>query len=126
VGEKVKLISKVKPMLSNRDAILIKRILAYGGKVDDSCLEPVNNCNIWDFRYLMISWNGDVSPCNLDVNMDLRLGNVYESSIHDLYTGDVAKKLREKTGCGKSLVPCEKCFDGNNWSFNERIDANDL
>lgn len=112
------------PCLGPDDRILMKRVLTYGGKTADP-LVLAHRCNVWDVRYLMIDWRGVVSPCNLDTNMDLALGNVLQDSIDALYHGPVANDLRRRTGCLKDLTPCRTCVDGNNWSNNETF-ANPL
>jgi MoaA/NifB/PqqE/SkfB family radical SAM enzyme len=112
------------PCLGPDDRILMKQVLTYGGKTDDALVEA-HRCNVWDVRYLMIDWRGVVSPCNLDTNMDLALGNVLQNSIDALYRGPIANDLRKRTGCLKDLTPCRTCVDGNNWSRNESF-ANPL
>jgi MoaA/NifB/PqqE/SkfB family radical SAM enzyme len=112
------------PCLGPDDRILMKRVLTYGGKTADP-LVLAHRCNVWDVRYLMIDWRGVVSPCNLDTNMDLALGNVLQDSIDALYHSPVANDLRRRTGCLKDLTPCRTCVDGNNWSNNETF-ANPL
>ena len=92
--------------------------LSYGGKTADPLI-AAHKCNVWDVRYLMIDWRGTLSPCNLDTNMDLVLGNVMEHSIDALYHGERANELRRRTGCLRDLTPCRTCSDGNNWSENE-------
>lgn len=67
----------------------------------------------------MIDWRGVPSPCNLDTNMDLVLGNLLEDSLEGAYFGTRADELRKRTGCLKDLTPCRTCSDGNNWSRNE-------
>jgi len=109
-----------RPFLHRNDHLLLKQVLSYGGKIQNSLVQPYK-CNIWDIGYLMIGWNGDVSPCNLDINLDLRLGNIMNSTLPKLYSGVVANKLRALTGCGKNLSPCKACRDGNNWSTNEIV-----
>jgi radical SAM protein with 4Fe4S-binding SPASM domain len=97
----------------------MKQVLSYGGKTADRDVQPVGNCNVWDMRFLMIDWQGNLSPCNLDTNMDLKFGNVLDDSLESLYHGPVAERLRGLTGCGKSITPCQTCKDGNNWAANE-------
>lgn len=107
------------PKLGADDYVLMKQVLSYGGKTADPKVEPVGNCNVWDFRFLMVDWRGDLSPCNLDTNMDLKLGNVMDGAIEDFYFGPMGDRMRRLTGCGGPLSPCRTCVDGNNWSRNE-------
>jgi radical SAM protein with 4Fe4S-binding SPASM domain len=106
------------PHLGPDDRILMKQVLTYGGKTADPLVLP-HHCNVWEVRYLMIDWRGTLSPCNLDTNMDLALGNLMESSIDELYHGARAQDLRRRTGCLRDLTPCRTCVDGNNWTQNE-------
>ena len=69
----------------------------------------------------MIDWRGAISPCNLDTNMDLALGNVMRESLDRVYRGQVAQRLRQETGCLGTPRPCRTCRDGNNWERNELI-----
>lgn len=107
------------PHLGPEDYVLMKQVLSYGGKTADSQVQPVKNCNVWDMRFLMVDWQGNLSPCNLDTNMDLKLGNVMDGAITEAYEGAIAKRLRSLTGCGGTITPCTTCTDGNNWSQNE-------
>lgn len=108
------------PHLGAQDYVLMKQVLSYGGKTADSEIRPVGTCNVWEMRYLMVDWQGNLSPCNLDTNMDLKIGNVMDDSIEALYRGHVANRLRGLTGCGRAITPCATCTDGNNWSANEQ------
>ena len=107
-----------RPFLTRGDRILAKRILSYGGKIADPNV-VAHRCNVWEVRYLMIDWQGNASPCNLDTNMDLRLGNIMEHSVEELYWGERADGLRLRTGCLKDLSPCRTCSDGNNWESSQ-------
>jgi len=121
-GEQQRFVDHWRPHLGPDDYVLAKQVLSYGGKVADPLVEA-HRCNVWEMRYLMIDWRGEVSPCNLDTNMDLKLGNVMERSIDELYHGPTAARLRELTGCGREITPCRTCVDGNNWSRNETFAA---
>ena len=117
-GEREAFVAKWQPLLGPEDRILMKQVLSYGGKIEDEYVEQ-HRCNVWDMRYVMIDWRGAVSPCNLDTNMDLALGNVTRESLDALYRGQVAQRLRRETGCLGTPRPCRTCRDGNNWERNE-------
>ena len=119
VSEQEAFINYWQSYLGEDDHILIKQVLSYGGKINDPLVEPANRCNVWEMRYLMIDWQGNVSPCNLDTNMDLTIGNIMQDSIDAIYNGPVALRLRNQTGCLRDITPCRTCKDGNNWSRNE-------
>lgn len=122
--ERDKFLAHWLPRLGPNDRVLMKRVLSYGGKMADP-LVAAHKCNVWDLRYLMIDWRGVLSPCNLDTNMDLALGNLMEQSLDALYHGARANELRQRTGCLRDLTPCRTCPDGNNWADNENF-ANPL
>jgi radical SAM protein with 4Fe4S-binding SPASM domain len=108
------------PRIKKQDHLLLKQVLSYGGKIKNPYVQK-HKCNIWDVGYLMIGWNGAVSPCNLDINLELNLGNIKKATISKLYTGVRANRFRKMTGCGNKIKPCDKCIDANNWSKNEII-----
>ena len=68
---------------------------------------------------VVIAHDGRLSPCNLDTNLDLAMGNIMDDSVEAIYYGDRATELRGRTGCGNPLTPCSTCSDANNWSANE-------
>ncbi|MBI1369165.1 MAG: radical SAM protein [Planctomycetes bacterium] len=119
-GERERFIDYWQPHLGERDVILMKQVLSYGGKITDPMIEA-GRCNVWNVRYLVVDWSGRVSPCNLDTNMDLWLGSLMDDSVDALYHGEKAQSLRQRTGCGNDLTPCRTCKDANNWSKNEQF-----
>jgi len=103
--------------LGTDDSILTKLVLTYGGKVADTMIRE-NPCNIWtDNNILTVDWTGCVSPCNLDVNMDLAIGSVQKSALLELHHGEKRKHI-ERLSKEKQRAPCKKCVDANNWSRN--------
>jgi len=118
--EREAFIARWQPLLGPDDRILMKQVLSYGGKIEDAYVEH-HRCNVWEMRYVMIDWRGAISPCNLDTNMDLALGNVMRESLDRVYRGQVAQRLRQETGCLGTPRPCRTCRDGNNWERNELI-----
>lgn len=118
VGQREKFLNHWQPRLGAGDVVLMKNVLSYGGKIVDPMIQA-GRCNVWDVGYCVIDWAGNVSPCNLDTNMDLLLGNIMTESIDALYHGERAAALRDRTGCGNDITPCRTCTDANNWSGNE-------
>ena len=107
-------VKKWRPKLSPRDYILTKSVLSYGGVMKDSHMKR-NSCNIKSQPCFTIAWNGDCSPCNLDVNIELKAGNLLEvRDMKQLVEGDkwgqIMSGIRQKTGI------CSNCFDANNWT----------
>lgn len=117
-NEREKFISLWRPKLKNVDHILFKQVVSYGGKIKDPFVQP-GTCNIWKNKYAIIGWDGRVSPCNLDVNLQLAIGNIKDNDLYKLYYGNA--DLRNKTGCGKDIQPCKSCVDSNNWTQNEKV-----
>lgn len=117
-GERERFLEHWQPRLGPDDQVLMKSVISYGGKIEDSKLQT-GTCNVWDVGYLVIDHAGNISPCNLDVNMSLQLGSIMRDSIESMYHGEKANALRHQTGCGNDLQPCRTCHDGNFWDANE-------
>jgi len=108
-----------RPKLGSRDHILTKSVLSYGGVMTDSHINKEGICNIESQPCLTIAWNGDCSPCNLDVNMELNAGNLLElKDVEKIMEGDKWKELmfgiRQKTGI------CANCVDANSYTESKR------
>jgi len=112
-------VKKWKPLLGPNDHILIKKILTYGGKIKDSQLES-HPCNVWGLRGLTVDWAGNVSPCNLDTNMDLTCGNINEQSLIEIIDGPEYNRIKALS-MTRNIKPCLTCVDANNWSKNMTI-----
>jgi radical SAM protein with 4Fe4S-binding SPASM domain len=100
------------PKLSRRDGLMTKSIISYGGVMKDDYMKP-NPCKVLRKPRLMVAWNGDCTPCNLDVNVDMcvwnieRDGNLEEMVKSYRYQGWM-ENIKEKNGI------CANCFDANN------------
>lgn len=110
------------PMLGTKDEILIKNVLTYGGVIHKDSpgfdnLTFTNTCNVWNQKSLTIDWKGNVTPCNLDVNMGLTIGNIYEENLGEIFEGERWKKMRELSK-RREVSPCSTCHDANNWTNN--------
>ncbi len=119
-GQSEKFIKYWQPKLGPNDELIVKPILSYGGKISDPTI-ATGTCNVWELKMCQIDWMGNVSPCNLDVNMDLSMGNIMKDSLYDIYYSDYAYNLRQETGCGKDIVPCKTCNDSNFWDGTIRV-----
>lgn len=100
------------PKLAPRDSIVTKRVITYGGVMTDSELRE-NDCEVLDEKRFTIAWNGDCSPCNLDVNIGLHVGNLLEQkSVLKIFKGprfaQVVAAIRRREGV------CATCVDANN------------
>jgi radical SAM protein with 4Fe4S-binding SPASM domain len=115
-------IKKWAPRLNGRDEILIKNVLTYGGVINKDTPEfdsfTFNNkCNVWNQKSLTIDWKGNVTPCNLDVNMGLTIGNIFKEDLGQIFEGPKWKETRQKS-VERKISPCNTCHDANNWSNN--------
>lgn len=114
-------VNKWKFMLALKDEILIKSIISYGGKIKDLMISN-SPCNIWNLRIVTISWNGDITLCNLDTNLSLKIGNINEQPLEDILNNNYQKI--KKLSLSKNIYPCTTCIDSNNWSKNIKITKN--
>ncbi len=119
-GQSQRFIDYWTPYLGVQDELIIKPILSYGGKIQDPSITS-GRCNVWDLKMCQLDWQGNVSPCNLDINMDLHLGNIMSDSLYNIYYSPNTEQLQEKTGCGKDITPCNTCTDSNFWEGTVRV-----
>ncbi|MBU0580720.1 MAG: SPASM domain-containing protein, partial [Candidatus Margulisbacteria bacterium] len=91
--------------------------LSYGGIMSNSYLSN-NRCKVMSSRNVNISWDGDCSPCNLDVNLALKGGNLLMSrDIKEITSSISWHKVRSLITQKKSI--CASCFDANNYTKNK-------
>jgi MoaA/NifB/PqqE/SkfB family radical SAM enzyme len=115
--DKKNFVKKWRSKLGPHDHILTKSVLSYGGVMKDSHMKK-NSCEVVSQYWFTIAWNGDCSPCNLDVNIELNGGNLLEvRDMKKITEGDkwkqITSKIRQKSGI------CSNCFDANNWTENK-------
>lgn len=67
------------------------------------CFKPLTEC--------AICWNGDVGLCNHDWNHPLKLGNIYNASIADVWNSKEYNKVREAhyRVSFPGNIPCKYC-----------------
>lgn len=116
-----KFVAKFVPKLKQGDDLVTKSVISYGGAMRDSYMSE-HPCTVPDEYRLTVAWNGDCSPCNLDVNMALKIGNLLENK--DMKTmfqqrcwRDVLAAMRRHEGV------CANCFDANNHTRHIRYEA---
>ncbi|WP_457676891.1 radical SAM/SPASM domain-containing protein [Thiolapillus sp.] len=64
------------------------------------------------WQYLVVQWNGDVVACCRDYNGTLKLGNVREQSLKDIWNGTAYRRFRESMASGQGLCEfCTECLD---------------
>jgi radical SAM protein with 4Fe4S-binding SPASM domain len=108
------------PRLGPGDRILAKRVLSYGGKIRDELIEPFP-CAIWDDTILAIDWSGRVSPCNLDTDLAMCVGDVTRQTLDDICRGPARSEAR-RTSESRREAPCRDCVDGNAWAPDRAIE----
>lgn len=48
----------------------------------------------YPLKHLMVNINGDVSPCCIDNNFSIRIGNIYNNNLTDIWQGEKIQALR--------------------------------
>jgi len=114
-----KFVKEWRQKLGSRDHILTKSVLSYGGVMTDANINKKGMCNIISQPCFTIAWNGDCSPCNLDVNMELNVGNLLElGDMKKIIEGDKWKQvmsgIKQKTGI------CANCVDANSYTESKK------
>ena len=77
--------------------------------LDDEIISDIGKC--YGLRnQIGILANGDVVPCCLDQNGDIKLGNIFEESLEEILSSDLAKKIIKGFENNK-LIPelCRRC-----------------
>lgn len=100
------------PLMPPDDHVIVKSVLSYGGAVKDPYMTE-NPCTIPRDDRLVVAWNGDCTPCNLDVNVALCIGNIHRTPdlrrlLASGRAGAVLRGIRRNQGI------CRNCNDANN------------
>ena len=72
---------------------------------------------------LVVTSNGEMTPCSQNIDAELSLGNIKDISIHEAWTGKLMQELRmqhianEFSTCAGKV--CEQCTD---WDWSGRVD----
>lgn len=122
--DKDNFIQKWQSEMKGKDQILTKAALSYGGVVLDETMFE-NPCNIISKERFTVAWNGDCTPCNLDVNIGLNVGNMLKiGDIRTIVRGDKYKQIMDTIKSRDSI--CTNCFDANNWTRHQIYDEYNL
>jgi radical SAM protein with 4Fe4S-binding SPASM domain len=109
-------VRKWHPLLGKNDDILSKSILSYGGVILKDVFLNKQPCNIWGREHqLVVDWQGNVSPCNLDVNMEMKIGKVPDQKLSDIWQSKAYRRIKSQS-ITRSISPCANCIDANNRS----------
>ena len=65
----------------------------------------------FSWQYVVVQWNGDVVPCCRDYNGELKLGNVKDASLKEIWNGPAYAEFRRKMTTGEGLSElCLECL----------------
>ncbi len=102
-----------KPLLRKGDCLVTKAMLTYGGVMRDPTMKP-HACDVHQGGRFTVGWDGTCSPCNLDVNLELSVGNLNTQSVEEIVSSerwtDVMEDIKARRGI------CANCFDAGNHS----------
>lgn len=64
---------------------------------------------------LQVLWNGDVTVCCIDYDGKLKIGNIQENSLHELWIGSKLRRMREIHHARRfqKIPMCNKCDSDN-------------
>lgn len=106
-------VQKWLPLLGSGDEIFTKGILSYGGSMLNEPLLVSSPCKMWGSQsYLVVDWQGNVSPCFLDTNMRLVVGSVLDNSLQQIQDGSKRINVRQKS-LARTIEPCNTCLDAS-------------
>ena len=112
-------------LLRRGDHILVKEFHTFAGQVDDRRLDEQIHVGkrfpclqLWGLSYR--SWNGDVMPCCIDALRKLKIGNLQEATIHELWNSPFIEKIRKThmQGLYNQIPLCKDC--GNWWYLGKQ------
>lgn len=130
-GWKLRDLVIIDDIASTQDIAKLRKMHNYGGNVDNSVFgvkeltEPLKKGCEKPFRDLVISHRGDVLVCCLDANKDLKIGNIFQTPLKDIWYGKGFMSIRKSLANGERIgKPCEGC----NWfgGFKQYIAYNDF
>lgn len=104
----------INDLATTQDLKSVRSMHNYGGNVDNSLFgiystEVKAGCEK-PFRDLVISHKGDVLICCLDANKDVKVGNIYEEPIKDIWYGKKFMDIRRDLVAGNRIGrPCDTC-----------------
>lgn len=93
------------------DSFVVKELHNWAGDIEAARETNTYTACPFPWNALVISWNGDVTPCTQDFFNRMVLGNARESSLSEIWNGEEMTRLRRKLGtCDLDGLPaCIKC-----------------
>lgn len=72
-------------------------------KIDSHCNYLWENMFVW--------YDGTCNPCDLDYKSKLKVGNINDSTLSEIWNSEIYNKFRNKHAMGKraELYPCDRC-----------------
>lgn len=115
-GYRLKDVVIINDLATMQNIRTVRKMHNFGGNVDNSIFgipdlkEPIKAGCEKPFRDLVISHAGDVLICCLDANKDLKVGNIYTSTLKEIWYGekymDIRRSLANSERIGR---PCDTC-----------------
>ena len=92
------------------DEIIFKKLYNWAGYLGEPGGERTYTMCTFLWYSSAIFWDGTVSPCPQDYYGKLKLGNVKENSLRDIWNGEDYVSLRKQMLRDvEGLIPCNKC-----------------
>jgi radical SAM protein with 4Fe4S-binding SPASM domain len=92
-------------VLNNRSGMVVSPEVGVGPlqeALDQRCHYP--------FYKMFVDWNGDVLFCSNDWGREIRIGNVMETSVENIWMSQQTHRIRQYLARGeRSFSPCNKC-----------------
>jgi radical SAM protein with 4Fe4S-binding SPASM domain len=100
------------PRMGPNDCVVLKSVISYGGVMEDAYMTE-HPCTIPQDNRINVAWNGDCTPCNLDVNVALCVGNIHETpDLLEMTASDRYRQVMEDIRARRGI--CRNCRDANN------------
>ena len=105
------------PLLGPQDQVFVKNFSSFGGKIDDRSdyyhrMPRTRPPCSFLWSYFVIYWDGRVTPCCMDVNADLCIGDLKTSSIEEIWASPRLTEFREihLRGAFDEMPMCADCW----------------
>jgi MoaA/NifB/PqqE/SkfB family radical SAM enzyme len=62
------------------------------------------------YEQMVVQWNGDVATCCTDYEGETRVANVFDSSVEEVWAGELMRQRRRDMWEGRLLPVCARCL----------------